>query len=213
VWQFATYLFLHGGLLHLLFNAYALWTFGGELEALWGFSAFLRFFLVTGVGAGLFHALITPHALVPTIGASGALMGVLAAFAMTFPDRELFFWFIPIPMRARTLVVVFAVLSLGLGAMDSPDRIAHFAHLGGIGVGVLVLKAGMWRVKWQQWARLRKTRRRLGPLRRPTDEPGQQDVDGVLDRANEVGFDRLTEREKNVLKKASRNSKRKTPKP
>jgi membrane associated rhomboid family serine protease len=138
IWQFVTYAFLHADFFHILFNMYALWVFGSELESDWGFRPFLRLYLVSGIGAGVFHALVTPHSFIPTIGASGAVSGVMAAYALMYPERELqllLFFIIPVRMKAKVLAVGLAVLSLALGAAGSPDGIAHFAHLGGMAVG------------------------------------------------------------------------------
>ena len=99
LWQFVTYMFLHGGLFHLIINMYALWVFGTEVERMWGPKAFYRYYFITGIGAGIVHTLITPLSTIPTIGASGAVLGVLTAFAMMFPDREitlLLFFILPV---------------------------------------------------------------------------------------------------------------------
>jgi membrane associated rhomboid family serine protease len=204
-WQFATYLFLHGGFLHLFFNMYSLWVFGRDVEALWGRAAFLRYYFITGISAGIVHTLITPHSTTPTLGASGAVMGVLAAFAILFPDREialLLFFVFPIRMRARTLALIFAGLSLAAGMAASPDHIAHFAHLGGMLAGLVYLK---WpsilslranrnvRRKWRKQKRQNENRMRM-----------EAKVNRILDRANAVGMDKLGWRERRFLKKAGR---------
>ncbi len=211
LWQFATYLFLHGGLLHLFFNMYSLWVFGRDVESLWGRAAFLRYYFITGIGAGVVHTLITPHSVTPTLGASGAVMGVLAAFAILFPDRELallLFFIFPIRMRARTLALIFAGLSLAAGMAASPDHIAHFAHLGGMLVGVVYLK-------WPSILSLRRHRNIDGKWRkqgRHNEDRMRMEakVNRILDRANAVGMDRLSWRERRFLKKASKQMRRKT---
>jgi membrane associated rhomboid family serine protease len=208
VWQFFTYAFLHQGLLHLVCNMAVLWSFGNELEALWGFGPFLRFYSVTAVGAGLFHTLVTPHSMIPTIGASGAIAGLVTAYAVLFPDRELYFllfFIIPVRMRAKTLAVLIVASSLALGAAGSPDGIAHFAHLGGCVAGFLYLRALRTPFRPLEWWRSFRLKRRLSVVRRRTSGGGAADeADRVLDRANAVGFDRLTDREREVLDSASR---------
>lgn len=209
IWQFLTYMFLHGGILHLALNMYALYLFGSEIEQMWGPKAFLRYYLITGIGAGLFHTLLTPMSTVPTIGASGAVLGVLTAFAILFPDREitlLLFFILPVTLKARTLAIGYAVISLLSGASGSPDRIAHFAHLGGMIVGYLYLKRGIdidsIKSKYNHWKRRRQMRvhrereEELDKLRRLAD--------AVLDKANAVGMKNLTKDERLILKRASR---------
>jgi len=208
IWQFFTYMFLHGGMFHLFFNMYALWVFGCEIERMWGPKAFLRYYLITGVGAGLIHTLITPMSMVPTIGASGAVLGVLTAFAMMFPDREitmLLFFIFPVRMRARTLALLFAGISLFSGVLGSADGIAHFAHLGGMLVGYLYLKFD-WRwdalkKRFGDWHR--KQHMRVIHKKEEEKEKLRRLVDQVLDKANEVGMENLTRDEKLLLKKAS----------
>ncbi|MFH1941581.1 MAG: rhomboid family intramembrane serine protease [bacterium] len=209
VWQFFTYMFLHGGFFHILFNMYALWVFGGEVERMWGPKAFYRYYFTTGVGAGLIYTLLTPFSMVPTIGASGAVLGVLTAFAMMFPDREitlLLFFILPVRMRARTLALLFAGMSLFSGIVGSADGVAHFAHLGGMLVGYLYMKRD-WQLtfmkgRFRDWKR----RRRMRVVRQKEEnlERLRKLVDQVLDKANEVGMENLTRDEKLLLKRASK---------
>ncbi|MDM7913927.1 MAG: rhomboid family intramembrane serine protease [Candidatus Eisenbacteria bacterium] len=137
VWQLVTYMFLHGGLFHILFNMLALWMFGSELEYLWGSRRFLQYYFFTGIGAGITNVLMQPHSLVPTIGASGAIYGLLLAFGMFFPDRQILLYFL-FPIRAKYFVILFGAIEfLSLFARDG---IAHFAHLGGLLFGFLFIK-------------------------------------------------------------------------
>ena len=94
LWQLVTYLFLHGDFFHILFNMFALWMFGSELERAWGSKEFLKFYLVTGVGAGLFSVALEPGSLIPTIGASGSVYGILMAYGMMFPERYIYLYFL-----------------------------------------------------------------------------------------------------------------------
>lgn len=138
VWQVFTYQFLHGGFFHLFFNMFALWMFGMELETLWGSRRFLTYYLLSGVGAAIVQILI---ATVPTLGASGAVYGILLAFGMTFPNRQIFMFPLFIPIKAKYFVMIFAGIELFSGLRGS-DGIAHFAHLGGAATGFLLLKYG-----------------------------------------------------------------------
>ncbi len=143
-WQIFTYAFLHGGMFHLFFNMLGLWMFGSELERLWGQRRYMQF-LLAGVLAAAFAQLLVcwlTGSRVPTVGASGGLFALLLAFGMLFPNRVIMPLFPPIPMKARTFVMVFGGLELGLGLLGS-SGVAHFAHLGGMVGGFLMIR--YWR--------------------------------------------------------------------
>lgn len=149
-YQLVTHMFMHGGFWHLFFNMYSLMIFGSVLEHAWGSRKFLIFYMVTGLGAALCHNLVlhlefshlmdagrTMQAMsilrTPTVGASGAIYGVLLGFGMLFPDAELRMIFVPfIPLKAKWFVVIFAAIELMTGITGTADGIAHFAHLGGM---------------------------------------------------------------------------------
>jgi len=143
-WQVLSYAFLHGDTLHLFFNMLALWMFGGEIERLWGGKRFWQFLLASSLAAAAVQLLWTLviGSRVPTLGASGATYGLLLAFAMMFPNRTIMPLFPPIPMKAKVFVAIFGALELLLGVMG-PTGIAHFAHLGGMLGGFLMIR--YWR--------------------------------------------------------------------
>ena len=150
-WQLVTYGFLHGGMTHLFFNMFALWMFGGPLEATWGSRRFLQYYLVCVVGAGLVQLLVATLAAngggaYPTVGASGGVFGLLLAYGMLFPNHRLMLLFPPIPMRARTFVIGYGLLELFLGVTGTAPGVAHFAHLGGMAFGFLLIQ--YWRGRW-----------------------------------------------------------------
>lgn len=151
-WQLVTYGFLHGGFTHLFFNMFALWMFGGPLEATWGSRRFLNYYAVCIVGAGLVQLLVTTIAagqggpVYPTIGASGGVFGLLLAYGLLFPNVRLMLIFPPIPMRARTFVIAYGLLELFLGVTGTQQGVAHFAHLGGMAFGFFLLQ--YWRGRW-----------------------------------------------------------------
>jgi len=143
-WQVLTYAFLHGDGFHLFFNMLGLWMFGSELERLWGARRYLLF-LLAGVLAAAAAQLIVSALLGwrdPTVGASGGLFALLLAYGMLFPNRIIMPLFPPIPMKARTFVIVFGTLELVLGLTGSRG-VAHFAHLGGMVGGFLMIR--YWR--------------------------------------------------------------------
>ncbi len=145
-WQLLTYAFLHGGLMHLAFNMLALVMFGAQLEHTWGERRYLTYYLVCVVGAGLSQLVVGSLAVsqgqdpYPTIGASGGVFGLLLAYGMLFPNQRVMLLFPPIPMKARTLVIVYGLFELGLGITGLQPGVAHFAHLGGMLFGWLLIR-------------------------------------------------------------------------
>lgn len=146
-WQPVTYMFMHANFSHIFCNMFAVWMFGPSLEENWGKNKFLLYYFVCGLGAAAVQLLVwwlmgTSSAV--TIGASGAVFGILFAFGWLFPDVPMFILFIPIPIRARTFVYIYAAIELLAGLADfSFDNVAHFAHLGGMLFGWLLILA--WR--------------------------------------------------------------------
>ncbi len=138
IWQLVTYMFLHGGFMHLLMNLFALWMFGSELEEQWGTRVFIQYFFITGIGAGLCTTLFTPYSFIPTIGASGAIYGILLAFAMTYPNRIIYLNFL-FPIKAKYFALIFGLMEFYSTISQRADGIAHIAHLGGMVIGYLYL--------------------------------------------------------------------------
>lgn len=229
-WQLVTYLFMHGGFWHLFFNMFALWMFGMELEHTWGSRKFLSFYLLCGVAAGIANLVVSPLVgqAAPTVGASGAVFGVLLAFGMMFPDRPIYLYFL-LPIRAKYFIAAYIGLELFFGVTNTTDGIAHFAHLGGAAAGFLfilgernVIPARAW------WARLKSLflqsstkdgrfgQRRdgvhearfhdisSGRSHKDGDEVNQEMIDAILDKINRAGYQSLTEDEKRILNDASR---------
>ncbi len=139
LYQLVTHMFAHGGFLHILFNMYALWMFGSVLEKVWGAKKFLMFYILCGLAAGIAQMLLVTS-IYPAIGASGAVMGLLAAFAYTFPNTEFYILPIPFPIKAKYLAAIYAALDLFGGFQPSSgDNVAHFAHLGGLVMGFILV--------------------------------------------------------------------------
>jgi membrane associated rhomboid family serine protease len=142
VWQLLTYGFLHGGLTHLFFNMFALYMFGGEIERLFGTRRFVTYYLVCVVGAAIAQLVVISNIdsrPVPTVGASGGVFGLLLAFGMAFPQRRIMLLFPPIPMPAWLFVTLYGLLELYLGVTGTSQGVAHFAHLGGMVAGFILL--------------------------------------------------------------------------
>lgn len=147
-YQIATHMFAHAAydqfgrivFYHILFNMFALWMFGRILENVWGPKRFLLFYFICGIGAAAAHLLIQylNGGIAPVVGASGAIMGVFAAFAYLFPNTEMYFLFIPFPIKAKWMVIGLAAFDL-FGGISGGDNIAHFAHLGGALTGFILV--------------------------------------------------------------------------
>lgn len=157
IYQVITHMFLHGGFLHLFLNMFILFMFGSVLEHIWGPRRFLSFYLLTGIGAAFLHVLVTiieiayadPQTAqtlqqIPTVGASGAIFGLLMAFAMFFPDQRLYLMAV-LPIKAKYLVLGLIIFELVRGLGDPGSGIAHFAHLGGMLFGYILIKF------WYKW--------------------------------------------------------------
>lgn len=154
IWQPLTYMFMHANFSHLFFNMFAVLMFGPALEQEWGERKFITYYLVCGLGAALIQELVWmaffPSIPTATIGASGAVFGILFAFGWLFPNVPLYIMFIPVPIRARIFVIIYAVIELFAGLGDiagvTADNVAHFAHLGGMLFGWLLILA--WQHGW-----------------------------------------------------------------
>lgn len=193
-WQPLTYMFLHADMSHILFNMLAVWMFGATLENAWGSRRYLIYYLVCGVGAAIIQegvwSMMPFHPLqlefLNTIGASGAVFGILFAFGWLFPDTPMFILFIPIPIRARTIVIIYAIMELfaGMGNMMGThiDNVAHFAHLGGMLFGWLLLlywRHNNWREpgssEW--WLKIKQVFREVFNCHQRLDSTKDKDYD------------------------------------
>jgi len=183
VWQLFTYMFLHVGVLHLLFNMFTLWMFGRDLEPVWGARRFLTYYFLTGVGAGVCVLLVNllpelwgrPQPISVTMGASGAIYGILMACALLFPDRQV--WLIPLPIviSMRMFVLIWGAIAFFGSLEGAGNGISHVAHLGGLLVGYVYIRRGSYfytaRNLLTDW-RQRRLRRKFDVyMRQHRDEP------------------------------------------
>ena len=162
LWQPVTYLFLHAGFFHIIFNLFALWMFGADLERMWGPRRFLTYFFLTGVGAGVFDVLLQPSSITTTIGNSGAVYGVLLAFGLLFPERPIYLWLL-IPVKAKWFVLIMGLIEFVSSFQMPGSKISHIAHLGGMLVGFLNLRGGglpyRLQLRYHEWRRARLRRK------------------------------------------------------
>lgn len=233
IWQLLTYMFMHGGFTHILFNMFALWMFGMEIENLWGSKKFLYYYLLAGVAAGLFQLFLTPllsGGSAVTIGASGAVYGVLIAFGMLFPDRHIYLYFL-FPIRAKYLIGFLIILEFLL--VDSAgSNVAHLAHLGGALAGFLFImfdKSIESPVKrkligsryYSSGSSFTNPFKNIGKNfninkdniedakfydinGKKEEEVSQEEIDRILDKISQSGYANLTEKEKKILFEASK---------
>jgi membrane associated rhomboid family serine protease len=233
-WQLITYQFMHGSFSHILFNMFALWMFGMEIEHIMGPKKFLIFYLSCGLGAGLLQLFLSPlltaGGVGPTIGASGAVFGVMIAFAMYFPDRYVFIYFL-IPIKAKYLIAilfVFEFMSVG-----DQSLVAHLAHVGGAVTGLFFIlydrrnefsrknifsafkKAGNTFSTGNFKNTFRKNPFKpadvedakfydINNSRKEDDIINQEEIDKILEKISQSGYQNLTDREKRILFEASK---------
>ncbi len=224
-WTFVTYMFVHANLLHLLANMLMLFVFGTAVESRMGSRNFLMYYLFCGIGAAVFSLLLA--GLMPIsafVGASGAVLGVAVAFAMFWPDAELIVFPIPVPIKARTLVIGLVVLDLIGSRLWPNDGIAHIAHVGGALFGYLFFRIQslsrrhpaqaartVERVVMVQSGSSEPERRTpVTPMRsrrRPDSDPVAAEVDRVLDKISEKGLSSLTAAERQFLDEVAKQKK------
>jgi membrane associated rhomboid family serine protease len=156
LWQFATYMFLHGSVFHIFFNMLTLFMFGNELERYWGTPRFLNYYFITGIGAGICSWVVAPHSFSVVIGASGAIYGLLLAYGLTYPNRIVYVNFL-LPIKVKWLVVIMGAMAFFSSIGGAESGIASIAHLGGMVVGYLFLKGKDW---WDRYRYFDEQRRR-----------------------------------------------------
>ena len=179
IWQLVTYMFLHGGLLHILFNMLTLYWFGPDLERTWGMQRFLKYYFVCGVGAGVCVVLAEwiVGSSTRTLGASGAIYGVLLAYGLLFPDRTILFFFI-IPMKVRHFVWIMGLMAFYSSVSGGNSGVSNVAHLGGLAVGYVYLRAknlridrGSLALRYKQW-KLQRAKKKFQVYMRKHGGPG-----------------------------------------
>lgn len=208
LWQPFTYLFFHGSIWHVLINMFVLWMFGSELERLWGKEHFLKFYFVTGVGAGLVTMIFGLNSMTPIVGASGAVYGVLLAYGLTYPNRTVYLYGI-IPIKSLWFVIGIGVIAF-MSSFDNVSQISHLTHLSGMVIGYLMLKRP---VRFNDlWFTIRK-RTLEYKIKHEEKKVSQhqaieREIDGILDKINREGFDSLTNEEHDRLYKGSQSLSR-----
>ena len=234
VWQLVTYMFMHGGFQHLFFNMFALWMFGCIVENTMGTRRYALYYLACGIGAGLFQeaaqlvqfyttaeSSIEGFGAWTTVGASGAVYGILLAFGMSYPDERIFTFPLPLPIKAKWLVIGYAAIEVYMAMTASGDGVAHLAHLGGMAVGYMLMR--YWRSSATRMRRQRQQFNFFGGKRgtwtrgsgsqadgrdaaqsadwdyNARRKEAQETTDRILDKIRRSGYDSLTAEEKKHL--------------
>ena len=208
IWQPFTYLFFHGGIWHVLINMFVLWMFGSELERLWGKSHFLKFYFVTGIGSGLLTMLFNRQSMTPIVGASGAVYGVLLAYGLTYPNRQIYLYGI-IPIKSIWFVIGIGMIAF-MSSFNNISQVSHITHLSGMLIGYLMLKRPVeWRSLWFSIRKRTLEYRVVQEEKKATHRQKiEQDIDIILDKINREGFDSLSQKEQDSLYKGSRSLSR-----
>lgn len=205
VWQLVTYMFLHGSFMHLLFNMLMLWLFGSTIENVWGSRQFLRYYLVCGLGGAAFSLVFNYNSHI--VGASGAIFGLYLAYAMMFPNNQIYLYFL-VPIKAKYLVGGLAIFQLAQG-ISGPSGVAYFAHLGGMAAGLLFFRSAITqralfsfgaKRRWEAYTRDRREQNK-------GNEQEPANIDSILDKISAKGYDNLTTTEKRILENYSRKRK------
>ena len=200
IWQPFTYMFIHGDFFHVFMNMFVLWMFGSEMESIWGKKEFLKFYFITGIGSGLIWLVFNFSGNAVLIGASGAIYGILLAYGLMFPNRKVLIYFL-FPVKVKYFVIFLGLMAFVSSLSYSGSNISHLTHLSGMMIGFVYMKS-KWTIKRLslllnsylasiKYKKSIKKEKRLANI--------QANVDKLLDKVSEVGFDSLSEDEKDKL--------------
>ncbi|MDC0865469.1 rhomboid family intramembrane serine protease [bacterium] len=200
IWQPFTYMFIHGDFFHVFMNMFVLWMFGSEMESIWGKKEFLKFYFITGIGSGLIWLVFNFSGNAVLIGASGAIYGILLAYGLMFPNRKVLIYFL-FPVKVKYFVIFLGLMAFVSSLSYSGSNISHLTHLSGMMIGFVYMKS-KWTIKRFslllnsylasiKYKKSIKKEKRLANI--------QANVDKLLDKVSEVGFDSLSEDEKDKL--------------
>ena len=205
LWQTFTYLFLHGGWIHILFNMLVLWMFGKDLEMDWGKNEFLIFYFVCGIGSGLITVLANINSPIVIVGASGSIYGVLVAYGFTYPNRTVYLYGV-FPLKVKYVVLGFGVIAFLASLSAAQSKVSHITHLSGMIIGIIYI---LFNIRWRN-IRLLYIKMRLSSIKgkqnNQEDEKNhiKMQVDKILDKLNDQGWESLTSQEEEFLTRASK---------
>ena len=205
IWQMFTYLFIHGGFIHILFNMFVLWMFGKSLEADWNKNEFLLFYFVCGIGAGFITVLSSTNSIIPVVGASGAIYGVLVAYGFTYPNRIVYLYGL-FPLKVKYMVLGLGIIAFFASLSASKSTVSHITHLSGMVIGVIYILINFKMKNIRLWSikmRLKSIREKQN-WDEDVDVYVKKQVDKILDKLNDQGWESLTSQEEEFLTRASR---------
>ena len=205
IWQLFTYLFIHGGIFHIFFNLFVLWMFGKDLESQWGKMEFLLFYFICGIGAGLITVLFSVNSIVPIVGASGAIYGLLLAYGFTYPNQMVYLYGL-VPIKVKYMVLGLGAIAFFASLSASQSNVSHITHLSGMIIGLIFIYFNInWKVIKLWYIRMRLKGLSQQPAKQDNEEAQmKKQVDKILDKLNDSGWDSLTEQEENYLTQASK---------
>jgi len=205
IWQLFTYLFIHGGIFHIFFNMFVLWMFGKVLEHQWGKKDFLIFYFSCGIGAGFITILFEINSIIPIVGASGAIYGLLVAYGFTYPNRMVYLYGL-FPLKVKYMVLGLGVIAFFASMSTNQSNVSHITHLSGMIIGLVII---IFNMKWNR-IKMRYFQLRLKNITYQStannDEEKQmrQRVDAILDKLTNTGWESLTDQEEQFLTRASK---------
>ena len=201
IWQPITYMFIHGDFFHVFMNMFVLWMFGSEMESIWGRKEFLKYYFITGIGSGLIWLLFNinnPYSLL--IGASGAIYGILLAYGLMFPNRKVLIYFL-FPIKVKFFVILLGAIAFFSSIGDGGSNISHLTHLSGMLIGFIYLKSSLTFSKllffWN--TKLLEIKHKKDEKKQAKQIYAQKNINVLLDKINDSGYDSLTEEEKDEL--------------
>ena len=205
IWQPITYLFLHGGFIHLVFNMFVLWMFGKDLEHNWGFIPFLKYYFLCGIGSGIATSILGWNSFTPVIGASGAVYGLLLAYGLTYPERLVYLYGI-FPIKVKFMIIGMGIIAFFASMTSTNSTVSHITHISGMAVGLIYLQSRINFKHLKLWLLKRKVHS-LNVKNTKHENLNYQlrkKVDKILEKLNTDGWEGLTDHEQKVLHKASK---------
>ncbi len=205
IWQPFTYLFLHGGIWHVLINMFVLWMFGSELERVWGKNRFYKFYFTTGIGSGIVSMIFGINSMIPIVGASGAVYGILLAYGFTYPNRTIYLYGI-VPIKSRWFVLGIGLIAF-FSSFNNISQISHITHISGMIIGYIALKKPI-QLRSFLFSIRKKTieyKIKKGNQIKVKEDDIKRDVDSILDKINRRGFNSLSKNEQDRLYKGSQS--------
>lgn len=205
IWQPFTYLFLHGGIWHVLINMFVLWMFGSELERVWGKNRFYKFYFTTGIGSGIVSMIFGLNSMIPIVGASGAVYGILLAYGFTYPNRTIYLYGI-VPIKSRWFVLGIGLIAF-FSSFNNISQISHITHISGMIIGYVALKKPIQLRSFLFSIRKKTIEYKIKKENqiKVKEDDIKRDVDSILDKINRTGFNSLSKNEQDRLYKGSQS--------